>query len=118
MNPGVPRLALRFPRRRCSLNNLRNFFLLNYAFGLTRVKWSHYVVASWLGMIPGTVMYVYLGSLINVGAGRRQRTTGEWVLYGVGLLATVIVTVFVTRLARKALAKKVGSNEIAQNPKR
>jgi len=94
------------------------FTLLNYAFGLTRVKLSHYVVASWLGMIPGTVMYVYLGSLINVGAGRRQRTTGEWVLYGVGLLATVIVTVFVTRLARKALAKKVGSNEIAQNPKR
>src|SRR6266700_5210478 len=94
------------------------FTLLNYAFGLTRVKLSHYVVASWLGMIPGTVMYVYLGSLINVGAGRRQRTTGEWVLYSVGLLATVIVTVFVTRLARKALAKKVGSNEIAQNPKR
>src|SRR6266699_1972983 len=91
------------------------FTLLNYAFGLTRVKLRHYIVASWLGMIPGTVMYVYLGSLINVGAGRRQRTTGEWVLYSVGLLATVIVTVFVTRLARKALAKKVGSNEIAQN---
>jgi pyruvate/2-oxoglutarate dehydrogenase complex dihydrolipoamide dehydrogenase (E3) component/uncharacterized membrane protein YdjX (TVP38/TMEM64 family) len=84
------------------------FTLLNYAFGLTRVKLSHYVLASWVGMIPGTVMYVYLGSLVNVGAGHRQRTTGEWVLYGVGLLATVIVTVFVTRLARKALAKKIG----------
>ena len=94
------------------------FTLLNYAFGLTRVKLSYYVLASWIGMIPGTVMYVYLGSLVNVGAGHRQRTTGEWVLYGVGLLATVIVTVFVTRLARKALAKKVGSNGIAQNPKR
>ena len=54
--------------------------------------------------MPGTVMYVYLGSLVNVGAGHRQRTTGEWILYGVGLLATVTVTVFVTRLARKALA--------------
>src|SRR5438105_7962212 len=31
------------------------FTLLNYAFGLTRVKLSHYVLASWLGMIPGTV---------------------------------------------------------------
>jgi uncharacterized membrane protein YdjX (TVP38/TMEM64 family) len=87
------------------------FTLLNYAFGLTRVKFSHYVLASWLGMIPGTVMYVYLGSLVNVGAGHRQRTTGEWVLYSVGLLATVLVTVFVTRLARKALAKKIAGNE-------
>jgi uncharacterized membrane protein YdjX (TVP38/TMEM64 family) len=93
------------------------FTLLNYAFGLTRVKLSHYVLASWLGMIPGTVMYVYLGSLINVGAGHRQRTTGEWVLYGIGLLATVSVTVFVTRLARKALATRIGSRETGQNRK-
>src|SRR5438552_1838126 len=45
----------------------------------------------------------------------RQRTSGEWVLYGVGLLATVTVTVFVTRLARRALAKKIIKTE--QNPK-
>jgi uncharacterized membrane protein YdjX (TVP38/TMEM64 family) len=94
------------------------FTLLNYAFGLTRVKLSHYVLASWLGMIPGTVMYVYLGSLVNVGAGHRQRTTGEWILYGVGLLATVAVTVFVTRLARRALTKKIGSNKTEQTPQR
>ena len=93
------------------------FTLLNYAFGLTRVKLSHYVLASWLGMIPGTVMYVYLGSLINVGAGHRQLPTGEWVLYGIGLLATVSVTVFVTRLARKALATRIGSRETGQNRK-
>jgi uncharacterized membrane protein YdjX (TVP38/TMEM64 family) len=92
------------------------FTLLNYAFGLTRVKLSHYMLASWLGMIPGTVMYVYLGSLVNVGAGHRQRTTSEWILYGVGLLATVTVTVFVTRLARRALAKKIGSNETLPIP--
>src|ERR1044071_6144763 len=83
------------------------FTLLNYAFGLTRVKLSHYVLASWLGMIPGTMMYVYLGSLVDVGADHRQRTSGEWGLYGAGLLATVAVTVFVTRLARKALSKKI-----------
>ncbi len=94
------------------------FTLLNYAFGLTRVKLGHYVLASWIGMIPGTVMYVYLGSLVNVGAGHRQRTTGEWILYGVGLLATVIVTVFVTRLAKKALAKKIGSTEAVQPTKK
>src|SRR6266566_5169264 len=93
------------------------FTLLNYAFGLTRVKLSHYVLASWLGMMPGTVMYVYLGSLVNIGAGHRQRTTGELVLYGVGLLATVTVAVPVTRVARKALAKKIGSTETVQTSK-
>jgi pyruvate/2-oxoglutarate dehydrogenase complex dihydrolipoamide dehydrogenase (E3) component/uncharacterized membrane protein YdjX (TVP38/TMEM64 family) len=93
------------------------FTLLNYAFGLTRVKLSHYVLASWLGMIPGTVMYVYLGSLVNVGAGQRQRTAGEWILYGIGLLATITVTVFGTRLARNALAKKIGSKDAIQSLK-
>jgi len=92
------------------------FTLLNYAFGLTRVRLSHYVLASWIGMMPGTVMYVYLGSLVNVGAGHRQRTVGEWVLYGVGLVATIAVTVFVTRLAMKALAKKISSSETGHNP--
>src|SRR5258708_14156769 len=68
-------------------------------------------------MMPGTVMYVYLGSLVNVGSGDRQRTTGEWVLYGIGLLAAVTVTVLVTHVARKALAKKIGSNESVQTSK-
>jgi uncharacterized membrane protein YdjX (TVP38/TMEM64 family) len=92
------------------------FTLLNYAFGLTRVRLSHYVLASWIGMMPATVMYVYLGSLVNVSTGHRQRTIGEWVLYGVGLLATVAVTVFVTRLARKALAKKFSGSETGDKP--
>src|SRR5215813_8762402 len=92
------------------------FTLLNYAFGLTRVRLGDYVLASWIGMIPGTVMYVYLGSLVNVSAGHRQRTTGEWVLYRVGLMATVLVTVFVTRLARKALARKISGSETGDHP--
>jgi uncharacterized membrane protein YdjX (TVP38/TMEM64 family) len=69
-------------------------------------------------MIPGTVMYVDLGSLVNVGAGHRQRTTGEWILYGVGLLATATVTVFVTRLARNALAKRSVATRLCKPPKR
>jgi len=93
---GLTRLSPVFP-----------FTLLNYAFGLTRVKLQDFVLASWIGMMPGTVMYVYLGSLAKAATGERTRTTGEWVLYGVGLLATVVVTVFVTRIAKKALEKKI-----------
>ena len=87
------------------------FNLLNYAFGLTQVSLRDYFFASWIGMMPGTVMYVYIGSLAGdlarLGAGERDRTVAEWTLYVVGLIATVAVTVYVTKLARKALEKKV-----------
>jgi uncharacterized membrane protein YdjX (TVP38/TMEM64 family) len=91
---GLTRLSPAFP-----------FTLLNYAFGLTRVSLRDYILASWIGMMPGTVMYVYLGSLARA-AGERHRTPAEWSLYGVGLVATIVVTIFVTRLARAALAKR------------
>ncbi len=84
------------------------FTLLNYAFGLTRVPLREYALASWLGMMPGTVLYVYLGSLADAAGSPRQRTPAEWALYATGLLATLAVTVVVTRLARRALAQKFG----------
>lgn len=97
---GLTRLSPIFP-----------FNLLNYAFGLTRVSLRDYFFASWIGMIPGTVLYVYLGSLAGslaaLGAGQSTRTPAQWALYGVGLAATVAVTVYVTRIARAALAKRV-----------
>lgn len=93
---GLTRLSPVFP-----------FSLLNYAFGLTRVSLLDYALASWIGMMPGTVMYVYIGSLANGGGGQRARTLAEWVLYGVGLVATVVVSIFVTRIAKRTLAKKI-----------
>ena len=99
---GLTRLSPVFP-----------FIFLNYAFGLTQVKLHHYVIASWLGMLPGTVMYVYIGSLAGdlatLGAGERTRTTGELILLGIGLAATIVVTVFVTRIAKKALDNRIAS---------
>ena len=82
------------------------YVLLNYAFGITRVSLRAYVLASWIGMMPGTVLYVYLGSLARAGVAERQRTPGEWALYVVGLLATISVAVMATRIARRALAKR------------
>lgn len=83
------------------------FNLLNYALGLTQVRLGHYVAAC-LGMLPGTFLYVYYGftagSLAKaVSDGGSQRGTEFWIFVGAGLLATVIVTVFVTRRARRAL---------------
>lgn len=95
---GLTRLSPVFP-----------FNLLNYAYGLTKVDLKGYFFASWIGMLPGTLMYVYIGSLAGSIAtlGSQGRTTLEWIFYGLGLVATVVVTVFVTRLARRALSAKV-----------
>lgn len=83
------------------------FNLLNYAFGLTRVRFWTYVLASWIGMMPGTVLYVYLGStakdLAQVFSGGVAGGTAQQVIKIVGLVATVAVTVVVTRVARRAL---------------
>lgn len=85
------------------------FNLLNYAFGVTQVSARDYVLGSLVGMLPGTVMYVYLGSLItNVSELAAGRTSGggmQQLFYFAGLAATVAVTVYITRVARRALAE-------------
>jgi uncharacterized membrane protein YdjX (TVP38/TMEM64 family) len=87
------------------------FNLLNYAYGLTRVGFGSYILASWIGMMPGTVLYVYLGTTAGeiagaaTGAGGGSADTWSLVLRIVGLLATVAVTMVITRTARKALAE-------------
>ncbi len=84
------------------------FNILNYAFGLTEVSVRDFVLASWLGMLPGTILYVYLGSLAKdltqLGLGRgRHRSPAEWALEIAGLAATAAVAVLVSRLAGRAL---------------
>lgn len=101
---GLTRLSPIFP-----------FNLLNYSFGLTKVSLRDYVIASWIGMIPGTIMYVYIGSLAGelatLGIEGRSKTTAEWILYGVGLIATLAVTVYVTKIARQALKEKISEEK-------
>ena len=80
------------------------FNLLNYAYGLTKVPLVPYGLASWIAMMPGTVMYVYLGSLAKAPEGR---TPGQWALLIVGLLATIAATVMITRSAKRALNKRL-----------
>jgi uncharacterized membrane protein YdjX (TVP38/TMEM64 family) len=88
------------------------FNLLNYALGLTRVRLVDYVLASWIGMLPGTFLYVYLGSLVTNAAellsGKRPQA-GPWghVLFFGGLVATIAVTAILTRIARRALAMAI-----------
>ena len=90
------------------------FNLQNYLYGVTAIRFWPCVLTSLVFMLPGTFLYVYLGHLAGQGlaaaSGGGGRPAGQWVLLAVGLAATVGVTVYVTRLARKAL------NEQAELP--
>lgn len=85
------------------------FNVLNYALGLTQVRAIDFLVAS-VGMIPGTLLYVYSGKLASVVVGAAgttapPRSTAFYVVLGLGLAATAAVTVLVTRVAKRALAE-------------
>ncbi len=87
------------------------FNMLNYAFGLTKISFWKYALASWIGMMPGTIMYVYFGaglrSLADVAAGNVEKGTAGTAFFWLGLVATIVVTIFVTRIARNALKQAV-----------
>jgi uncharacterized membrane protein YdjX (TVP38/TMEM64 family) len=93
------------------------FNLLNYAFGLTRVRFRSYALASWIGMLPGTIMFVYIGSglrsLADAAAGNAQPPPAQRIFFWAGLVVAVGVAVLVTRIARRALkeATPTGSQE-------
>lgn len=83
------------------------FTLLNYALGLTRVRFADYLVAS-VGMLPGTLLYVYYGKLAGdvaalAGGAPVEKGAGYYAVLAVGLVATIAVTAVVTRTARNAL---------------
>lgn len=88
------------------------FNLLNYALGLTRVRLRDYILGSFLGMLPGTFLYVYLGSSVaNLASLASHKTASggvaEHLLFWGGLAATILVVVLVTRTARQVLDRSL-----------
>jgi uncharacterized membrane protein YdjX (TVP38/TMEM64 family) len=94
------------------LNPVIPFNLSNYFYGLTAVKFWPYVLASWIGMIPGTFLYVYIGAAskvaVSAAAGGEAVKHGwqYWTFMGIGLAATIVATVWVTKIARDALTER------------
>jgi uncharacterized membrane protein YdjX (TVP38/TMEM64 family) len=97
------------------LSPLFPFNLLNYAFGITQVSLKDYVLGS-VGMIPGTILYVYLGSLLGniamigakTGVSDPQTARIQWITRIVGLVITIAVTAYITQIAKKALDESIG----------
>jgi uncharacterized membrane protein YdjX (TVP38/TMEM64 family) len=94
------------------LSPLVPFNLQNYFFGVTKVGFWPYVITTFFGIMPGALLYVWIGSL---GARAGMSSGGEASLYkniayGVGLAATALVTIIVSRKARQKL-KQFGVDE-------
>ncbi|MDJ0688083.1 MAG: TVP38/TMEM64 family protein [Xenococcaceae cyanobacterium MO_188.B32] len=90
------------------------FSLLNYAFGITGISLRDYFIGS-IGMIPMTITYVYLGSLAGDLATIGEATELanpelQLMIRFIGFLATLAATVYITRIARRALNKDLNHN--------
>lgn len=88
------------------------FNILNYALGLTSIRLRDYMLASWIGMFPATVLYVYLGSIMNnisdLLRGRpNSGMAGRLLLWG-GLAAIVVLVWWLGRVAKRALREEMG----------
>jgi len=93
------------------------FNILNYALGLTSIRLRDYMLASWIGMFPATVLYVYLGSVMtdisDLLRGRpNSGMAGRFLLWG-GLAAIVILVWWLGRIAKKALRDEMGTGPTA-----
>lgn len=80
--------------------------LLNFALGVTSVRFRDYAVATAVGMLPGTVMYVYLGSLVTSASDLGRSSERGW-LYWAGGVITILVAVAVTVVGRRELRREL-----------
>lgn len=92
------------------------FNLQNYAYGLTGVPFVQYVLASWIAMLPGTLLYVSIGA---AGVELATAATGAagWgatTLRVLGLAATGLVVVLIAAAARREL--KAIESEVGRPP--
>ena len=79
------------------------FSLQNWFLGITPVGFWPAQVATFFGIMPGTLLYVWIGSLGN--AAGEGASTAKYVVFAVGILATLAVTVIVTRKAKAKMAE-------------
>jgi pyruvate/2-oxoglutarate dehydrogenase complex dihydrolipoamide dehydrogenase (E3) component len=89
----------------CRLSPIFPFILLNYFLGLTAVRTAAYVMANMLGMLPAMFLFVYIGATARAALEVQPTATDFYqeILKYLGLAATVLLLVVVTRIARKAL---------------
>ncbi|MGI9357553.1 MAG: TVP38/TMEM64 family protein [Rhizobiaceae bacterium] len=78
------------------------FSLQNWFLGVTPVGFWPSQIATFFGIMPGTLLYVWIGSL-GGSAASGEASTLKYIVFGVGILATLVVTWFVTKKAQAKL---------------
>ena len=78
------------------------FLFVNYAFGLTGIRLGPYVAATFLGILPATVAFVYLGA---AGAAVATQQNTRSVVTLAGALIAIAVSVYVGRIAARAIRR-------------
>ena len=76
------------------------FLFVNYAFGLTGIGALEYAVATFFGILPGTVAFVYLGA---AGAAAATQSKTKTIITVIGVVIAFAVSIFVARIANRAL---------------
>lgn len=98
------------------LSPLFPFNLLNYAFGVTNVSLKDYILGS-LGIIPGTIMYVYIGSIttniamISTNNQPEELRIFNFLIQSLGLIATLFISIYITKIAQKSLNQNLKITE-------
>jgi len=94
------------------LSPLIPYTFLNYGLSITAVRFKDYVLASWIGMLPVTVIYVYTGSLAKSLATLKSVRAPSWTAYAlvaIGFAATVALTALIARRATSALRERLAA---------
>lgn len=93
--------------------------LVSYAAGLIQISFWRFTFASFVGFLPQSAAYTYVGAVVGkalrTSAGVTAHDPVTWAFYGLGLVATLVVTAITTRIARKSwkvyLAERLPSEE-------
>lgn len=85
------------------LSPLLPFSLLNYFFGVTRIPFRHYLLATFFGIIPGTSVNVFVAAAGHAASLDGLRNPFRLALLGVGLVVTAVVCRYILRRVRIAM---------------
>jgi uncharacterized membrane protein YdjX (TVP38/TMEM64 family) len=98
------------------LSPLIPFNLSNYVYGITKVGFWPYVLASAIGMVPGTLLYAYLGAAARAGMSgpELQRHPLQLLFFAVGLAATLGAVIWIARIAKRSLEAAGASSQSAE----
>jgi uncharacterized membrane protein YdjX (TVP38/TMEM64 family) len=93
--------------------------LLNYLYGITRIRFGTYMLWASIGRIPGLFLYVYIGTLgqfgLNMVRGRTHPRMVEYWTWGGAFVTTALLVIVLVRIASRAVQASQPGTTTAEN---